>query len=371
MHRPDEEDEEDLRAYANVFARLTTGAPPTPPKRREKLVKELRSRVFALAARVRDASVVRAERAREHGIALVRRLREESADRLQQVREQHAAHIQQAREPHAAHIQQVRERRAARIQRVREQSAAHIHRLREKGAARIHRVREEGAAYMRRLREEGAALIRRARSRVSNPVHWNFGWHRTTPRSPVPLHREPSIFVGLASFAFAFTVAWWTGGSTDEVRERKEAFVAEQAVPAVGGTLPTSAQPAAWDVGQVLRTPGASEAAQLAVVAELAKDSSEEATKALLAGVDSASLHVSMACLRALSGRSCDRVASDLTRRLEDPQWQRRAWAARVLGANDCAGAGHYLTERLAVEPDLRVQAQLQLAIDSLKEPGA
>jgi len=266
-----------------VFARLTTGSPPTPPNRREKLIAVARRRGRAIAERLRVEIGARADR----------------------------------------------------------------------------------------VREESVALVRRVRAQVGDPARWHLGRKRAHPRQPVPLQREPSIFVGLASFAFAFTVAWWTGGPTDEVRDRKEAFVAEQAVPAMGAPLPTAAQPAAWDVGQVLRTPGASEAAQLAVVDELAKDSSDDATRALLAGVDSDSLHVSMACLRALSGRSCDKVATALAHRLEDPQWQRRAWAARVLGTNACAGARLQLAQRLPVEPDLRVQAQLQLAIDSLKEPGA
>ena len=284
MRKPDEDDEEDLRAYASVFARLTSGVPPTPPNRREKLTTEARRRILALAERLRDEAIDRA----------------------------------------------------------------------------------------RRVRAESVALFGRVRAHAGRRPLWHLRGHRPNPRSMIPLHREPSIFVGLASFAFAFTVAWWTGGPTDDARDHREKFVAEQAVSTVAAPLPTTgAQPAAWDIGQVLRTPGASEAAQLAVVDELTKDSSDDATRALLAGVDSASLHVSMACLRALSGRSCDKVGTDLARRLDDSQWQRRAWAARVLGANACAGAGRHLRQRLGVEPDLRVQAQLHLAIHSLKEPGA
>jgi len=283
MHTPDEEDEEDLRAYASVFARLTNGSLPPPPNRRQKLVTENRRRVRAIVERVRS------------GIGEL----------------------------------------------------------------------------SRRVRDESTARLRRVRAHVGSPARWHFGWRRAKAGPPVPLQREPSIFVGLASFAFAFTVAWWTGGPTDRIPDRKAAFVAEQAVPVVSAPLPTGTEPAAWDVGQVLRTPGASEAAQLAVVDELAKDTSGEATKALLAGVGADSLYVSMACLRALSGRSCDSIAPYLARRLNDPSWQRRAWAARILGANDCAAVGRRLVRRLAVEPDARVQAQLQFAIQSLKEPGA
>jgi hypothetical protein len=76
------------------------------------------------------------------------------------------------------------------------------------------------------------------------------------------------------------------------------------------------------------------------------------------------------ACARS-RGRPCDAVAAALAHRLDDSLWQRRAWAARILGANDCAGSRRQLVQRLTVEPDLRVQAQLKRAIDSLKEPGA
>jgi len=283
MRKPDEEDEEDLRTYASVFERLTTGTPLTPPTRQHQLI----------------------EHGRKHASALGERLRDD------------------------------------------------LERLRV------------------RVREEGVALARRVRERVGDPTQWRLG--RGDARSAVPLHREPSIFVGLVSFAFAFTVAWWTGGPTDEVRRHGEGFVAEQAVPMVATRLPSedTPKPAAWDVGQVLRTPGASEATQLAVVDELTRNSSDDATQALLAGIDSASVYVSMACLRALAGRPCDAVAAALAHRLDDSLWQRRAWAARILGANDCAGSRRQLVQRLTVEPDLRVQAQLKRAIDSLKEPGA
>lgn len=243
---------------------------------------------------------------------------------------------------------------------------------RKRASALGERVRDGLAQLGARVREDGVALARRVRERVGNPSEWHLGRGRGEAGPAVPLHREPSIFVGLASFAFAFTVAWWTGAPADAVREHA-AFVGEQAVPVVGATLPApdAPQPAAWDVGQVLRTPGASEATQLAVVDELTKNSGEDATRALLAGIDSESLYVSMACLRALAGRPCDAVAADLARRLDDSLWQRRAWAARILGANECAGSRRQLAQRLAVEPDLRVQTQIQHAIDSLKEPGA
>ena len=286
MHRPDEEDEEDLRTYASVFERLTGGSPPPKPPRHQKLLAEGRQRASVIGGRLRD----------------------------------------------------------------------------------------DLAKLGTRLREDGAAFARRVRERIGDRSRWSLGRLRAGARSTAALHREPSIFVGLASFAFAFTVAWWTGGPSDGHADRRAASVAEAPAVALTAPLPPSeaaARPAAWDAGRVLRTPGASEATQLAVIDELSKNTGDDATKALLAGVDSESLYVSMACLRALAGRPCGAIASDLARRLDDAVWQRRAWAARILGANDCDGAALHLTQRLAVEPDLRVQTQIQLAIDSLKEPGA
>jgi hypothetical protein len=284
MHRPDEEDEEDLRTYASVFERLTSGSLPSTPPRHQKLLAEGRQRASAIGERVRDDLV---------------------------------------------------------------------------------RLGTQ-------LREGPVAFARRVRERIGDRPRWSLA--RASGRQITALHREPSLFVGLASFAFAFSVAWWTGGPSDRPHDRRAAFVGEQPVAALTAPLPatdTAPQPAAWDVGEVFRTPGASEATQLAVVDELSKKDGDDATKALLAGVDSESMYVSMASLRALAGRPCGAIASQLARRLDDAAWQRRAWAARILGANDCAGAALHLTQRLAVEPDLRVQTQIQLAIDSLKEPGA
>jgi hypothetical protein len=338
--KPDGEDEEDLRAYANVFARLTPGSFSRKPKLHETVVVESRRRVIAIAKRLREAGVVYAGRLRDRRAALIRRVREHAVT--------------------AAGWRSAWWRADARSRR----------RLIALGD----RLREAATLHAARLGDRRAALVRRVREHAATAAGWRSAWRRADARRLVPGPREPSVFVALASFAFAFGVAWYTGGPTDDVRDRSKTFIAEQAVPTVSATLPSpeaQPQPEALDVGLALRTPGVSEAAQLAVVDELAKDPTDDATRALLAGIDAESLYVSMACLRALSGRSCDRVASDLGRRLEDPSWQRRAWAARVLGGNACAGAGRLLAQRLAVEPDLRVQAQLQLAIDSLKEPGA
>src|SRR5262245_9552097 len=76
MGKPDEEDEEDLRTYASVFERLTTGTPPIPPTRKQQLIETGRQRASALGERIRDGLVDVQERVREDGVALAQRMRE-------------------------------------------------------------------------------------------------------------------------------------------------------------------------------------------------------------------------------------------------------------------------------------------------------
>ena len=388
MERRPTDSDEDPRAYANVFARL--GSPPPSRSRREKLVAELRRRAVvlgerlriesaALASRVRaragearrlgrDETAVLLERGREWGGALGRRADETRVVLVRRIRQASGTLVRQVREERVIVMRGVGEMRAALVRRLREERTALARRTREERTALRQAVREQGTVLAARLREGKAAVAHRVNEWAAQP-RWHFEWRRS---GPPPLPRQPSVFVAIASFAFAVGVAWWTGGPTDDVPQRRASVVAEASAPApVNVPLRNEAEPAVLDVGQVLRMPGVSEAAQLAVVDELMKDPSDVATNALLAGIDAESLNVSMACLRALAGRSCDTVAAALANRLEDPTWQRRAWAARVLGSNECAGAGRHLSQRLAVESDQRVQAQLRIAINSLKEPGA
>lgn len=237
----------------------------------------------------------------------------------------------------------------------------------------------------KKVRGEAVGIVRRVRTRFGKPpgwqLTWQLTWHRpAAPRRPRPMHREPSLFVGIASFAFAFSVAWWTGGPSGRETPRRapvaapvvQAAATQAAVkPTPAVAVPAPVQPATFDVAGVLRSAEASDETKLAVVQELAKDPSPAATRALLGGVGADSIYVSMASLRALSGRPCDLVADPLEKRLADPVWQRRAWAARALGASDCPEAARSIASRLAVEPDARVQQQLQLALESLTEPGA
>jgi hypothetical protein len=363
--RPSDSDE-DPRAYANVFVRL--GSPPPSRGRFEKLVAELRRRAVVLGERLRIESVALASRVRARGGAARRRGREERASLLERGREWRGALGRRADETRVVLVGRIRQASGAFVRQVREERVIIMRGVGEVCAALRQAIREQRTVLAARFREGKAAVGHRMHEWATRP-RWRFEWHRSGPPA---LPRQPSVFVAIASFAFAVGVAWWTGGPTDDVPQRRASLVPEASAPApMGVPIRNDSKPAVLDVGQVLRTPGVSEAAQLAVIDELMKDPSDVATNALLAGVDAESLHVSMACLRALAGRSCDAVAAALANRLDDPTWQRRAWAARVLGSNECARAGRHLNQRLAVEADQRVQAQLKIAINSLKEPGA
>jgi hypothetical protein len=106
------------------------------------------------------------------------------------------------------------------------------------------------------------------------------------------------------------------------------------------------------------------------VVEPLTGDMSDRATDALVAAADDPSLLVAMAGVRALRGRPCARVAGPLGRALGHTDWQRRAWAAKVLGDNGCRTATSTLRARLAHEPDPRVRRQLSAALTTLRTAG-
>ena len=115
-----------------------------------------------------------------------------------------------------------------------------------------------------------------------------------------------------------------------------------------------------------------SEDDRVAAVEELGRDSRDVAIDALLAAAASPSTVVAMASVRALRGRPCGRVGPELVRRLAHPEWQRRAWAAKVLGENGCTTTAPALRRRLQDEPDPRVRVQLAAALASLSRgtPG-
>jgi hypothetical protein len=110
-----------------------------------------------------------------------------------------------------------------------------------------------------------------------------------------------------------------------------------------------------------------SEELKLALVDELARDPRDGATDTLLRAAHHPSLLLSMAALKGLTGRPCARLESDLNELLQDDDWQRRAWAAKVLGDSGCEKAGTALTDRWQAESDDRVREQIADAMSALR----
>ncbi len=110
-----------------------------------------------------------------------------------------------------------------------------------------------------------------------------------------------------------------------------------------------------------------SDESKLALIDELAHDPRDAATETLLKAARHPSLLLSMAALKGLTGRSCARLEPDLGELLRDDDWQRRAWAAKVLGDSGCERAGEALTGRWHAEPDGRVREQIADAMSALK----
>ena len=120
---------------------------------------------------------------------------------------------------------------------------------------------------------------------------------------------------------------------------------------------------AVHDVSAVLRDGTAPEEKRVALVEEIARDAGDDATELLLVAAGSPSTVVSMAGLRALRGRPCARVAPALVQGLGHADWQRRAWAAKVIGENRCTAVAPELRRQLARERDARVRRQLAVAL--------
>jgi HEAT repeats len=121
----------------------------------------------------------------------------------------------------------------------------------------------------------------------------------------------------------------------------------------------------------VLGDPGQPEERLVAVVEQVARDGRDTATDLLLSAADGPSVVVAMASIRALRGRPCARVARPLVQGLAHGDWQRRAWAAKILGENGCAGVAPALRQQLARERDTRVRRQLDGALAVLDAHAA
>jgi hypothetical protein len=120
------------------------------------------------------------------------------------------------------------------------------------------------------------------------------------------------------------------------------------------------------EVSAAVRDPSLSDERVLAIVGEVAGEPHDAATDVLVSITQSGSVVASMAGIRALRGRPCARVTTPLVQRLADRDWQRRAWAAKVLGENGCVAAAPALESRLARERDRRVQRQIADALAAL-----
>ncbi|MCG8588458.1 MAG: protein kinase [Proteobacteria bacterium] len=131
---------------------------------------------------------------------------------------------------------------------------------------------------------------------------------------------------------------------------------------------PMQALPPAYrELHAQLASPDVPEQAKRALVKSLVEDLSPEATAVLHAATGNGSIRVSMASIAALGPRMDDRVEARLCELLADDAWERRAWAARVLGRSQRTTALPHLEERLASESDDRVRRLLQKAVDSLR----
>jgi hypothetical protein len=117
-----------------------------------------------------------------------------------------------------------------------------------------------------------------------------------------------------------------------------------------------------------LASPDVDEAAKLSLVSELGEDTSGEAMQVLLGVLDSRSSLVAAAAIMGLRRRPCAPIESALVAQLAKEDWQRRAWAAKVLGTNRCRGAVDALTEALQAEQDGRAQSKMDEALADIRK---
>lgn len=165
----------------------------------------------------------------------------------------------------------------------------------------------------------------------------------------------------LAGTALGIVVLLWVVGQTGPPWTLEELLLARTGSP-TQATAPLSGR-----VSTALESEEVSEPVKLALVDELARDPSETATDALLRAAHNSSLLISMAAVKGLTGRPCDLLEPQLTELLVDDSWQRRAWAAKVLGESGCEDAGETLSNRWRSEPDARVREQIADAMTALR----
>jgi tRNA A-37 threonylcarbamoyl transferase component Bud32 len=190
----------------------------------------------------------------------------------------------------------------------------------------------------------------------------------------------------LAVMVLAMAGVWWAmqprRAPPPASRPVKVATAAPAAVPAaVEASAPVAATATAVptpeiaapyrDARATLADPEQPDSSKLAVVETLASDAGDGATDVLLESTRNASILVSMGAVKALAGRPCARIAEPLTALLADDEWQRRAWAAKMLGEGGCAGARDALAARRGRETDARVTKLIDDAVATLDEKDA
>ncbi len=184
----------------------------------------------------------------------------------------------------------------------------------------------------------------------------------------------------LGVVALAITGIWWARPprrslpmpQTFGVATAASVAVTASAASTVSAVAPTPEVASAYrEAGATLADPEQADATKLPVIATLANDSSDAATDVLLVSTRNASILVSMAAVKALAGRPCARIVGPLTALLADEEWQRRAWAAKILGGDGCVGARDALAARRGRETDARVAKLVDDAIEMLDEKAA
>jgi len=235
--------------------------------------------------------------------------------------------------------------RAARAARGR--AAAVVHAGLSRAAIAYRRV----PSVARGVRGTGAAVLRAGTSRAATA-------YRAVP-SAARRARGPAAAVGAVFVVVAVAVVGWRSASLEAPVEPAAVAIPEPA------RAPDPSETRRREASAALLDPALGEDKASALVEQLARDPDEATTAVLLAAARSPSVVVSMASLRALRGRPCGQVSRTLVDGLGHADWQRRAWAAKVLGENGCAAAAPELRRRLARERDQRVRRQLGVALAS------
>jgi hypothetical protein len=191
---------------------------------------------------------------------------------------------------------------------------------------------------------------------------FDFAGERPPAARPLPARRAaPQRLLAwlLAGTAFGIIVLLWVVGRSGSPWTLEQLLLTR---------APRRATPPLSDrVSTALDSDQVSEPVKLALVDELARDPSDTATDALVRAAHNPSLLISMAAVKGLTGRECARVEPQLTALLRADEWQRRAWAAKVLGESGCNTAGDTLSDRWRSESDARVREQIADAMSALR----